>query len=135
VQRGIPWLNAHSPELLEALNLSPAEFSSLWTPILHVVESSVWTDTKWRQTSRRAWDDDTYVFAAMRWASLEIIARFANAMHSTNANTRYLSVQIRQKVFRAVSPLDFPDIWPVVSTDQHCHPATPQAWSSLPDHY
>jgi hypothetical protein len=135
VQRGIPWLNAHSPELLEALDISPTEFSSLWTPILQVVDSSVWTNTKWRQTSRRVWDDDTYMFSAMRWASLEIIARFSNAMHSTNANTRYLSVQIRQKVFRAVSPLDFPDIWPAVSTDPHFHPATQQAWASLPGHY
>jgi hypothetical protein len=135
VQRGIPWLNAHSPELLEALDLSPAEFSSLWTPILHVVASSVWNDTTWRHTSRRAWEEDTYIFSAMRWASLEIIARFANAMHSANANTRYLSVQIRLKVFKAVSPLDFPDSWPAVSTDPRFHPSTPQAWGSLPVHY
>ncbi|KAA8893176.1 hypothetical protein FN846DRAFT_914355 [Sphaerosporella brunnea] len=135
VQRGIPWLNAHSPQLLKALQLSPTEFSSLWTPILHVVNSSVWTDTEWRQTSQRLWAEDTYIFSAMRWASLEIIARFSNAMHSSNANTRYLSVQIRQKVFRAVSPLDFPELWPAISTDQHFHPTTPQAWASLPDHY
>jgi hypothetical protein len=75
------------------------------------------------------------MFSAMRWASLEIIARFANAMHSANANTRYLSVQIRLKILKAVSPLDFPDSWPAISSDPHVHPSTPQAWGSLPVHY
>ncbi|KAI5796532.1 hypothetical protein EDC01DRAFT_629334 [Geopyxis carbonaria] len=117
-----------SGQLEDLLQLSPDEVRSLWTPLIGVVDSSIWDPSRWNEHE----SNSRYIFNSLKASSYDILARFITTLQGLPNSQRDLSSVYRTTCLKFVSIDQEPGCWPALPPSSTGElPTSRMAWSLL----